>query len=160
MSSPFVLQYVSFRLPRRSGTICASSTFPQPGAKVLSGADSCYEYGVNYEKTFAPDAKMTIVRTILPGAASQSLPLCRWTSRLRSYIVILRNVYTRSHHLGFSQLLLLVYVSFGVLSMVSNKLLGLGLTNSEPLYCSFPSSRVSMILPCFFEKHMSVLWLF
>ena len=33
------------------------------------------EYGVNYEETFAPMAKMTIVRTILALAASSDWPL-------------------------------------------------------------------------------------
>jgi hypothetical protein len=33
------------------------------------------EYGVDYEETFAPVAKMTMVRTILAIAASQSWPL-------------------------------------------------------------------------------------
>ena len=32
------------------------------------------EYGVNYEETFAPVAKMTIVRTILALAASSDWP--------------------------------------------------------------------------------------
>ena len=33
------------------------------------------EYGVNYEETFAPVAKMTTVRTILTLAASNDWPL-------------------------------------------------------------------------------------
>ena len=33
------------------------------------------EYGVNYEETFAPVAKMTIVHTILALAASSDWPL-------------------------------------------------------------------------------------
>ena len=33
------------------------------------------EYGVNYEETFAPVAKMTTVRTILTLAASSDWPL-------------------------------------------------------------------------------------
>jgi len=35
------------------------------------------EYGLDYDETFAPIVKMTIVQTILALAASQSWPLCQ-----------------------------------------------------------------------------------
>jgi hypothetical protein len=38
---------------------------------------NCQAYGINYEETFAPMAKMTTIRTIMAIAASKRWPLCQ-----------------------------------------------------------------------------------
>ena len=51
------------------------------------------EYGVNYEETFAPMAKMTTVRTILTLVASNDWPLHQIMLRMLFFMGILNNVF-------------------------------------------------------------------
>ncbi|RVW79104.1 Retrovirus-related Pol polyprotein from transposon RE1 [Vitis vinifera] len=51
------------------------------------------EYGVNYEETFAPVAKMTTVRTILALAASSDWPLHQMDVKMLFFMGILKSVF-------------------------------------------------------------------
>ncbi|RVW70781.1 Retrovirus-related Pol polyprotein from transposon RE2 [Vitis vinifera] len=74
------------------------------------------EYGVNYEETFAPVAKMTTVRTILALAASSDWPLHQMDSKYDT------SLFLRKSDMGI--VVLLVYVDDIVITGSDSALLG------------------------------------
>ncbi|RVW29321.1 Retrovirus-related Pol polyprotein from transposon RE1 [Vitis vinifera] len=77
---------------------------------------SVKEYGVNYEETFAPVAKMTTVRTILALAASSDWPLHQMDSKYDT------SLFLRKSDMGI--VVLLVYVDDIVITGSDSALLG------------------------------------
>ncbi|RVW59566.1 Retrovirus-related Pol polyprotein from transposon RE2 [Vitis vinifera] len=74
------------------------------------------EYGVNYEDTFAPEAKMTTVRTILTLAASSDWPLHQMDSKYDTSLFLRKS--------DMSIVVLLVYVDDIVITGSNSALLG------------------------------------
>ncbi|RVX19793.1 Retrovirus-related Pol polyprotein from transposon RE1 [Vitis vinifera] len=89
------------------------------------------EYGVNYEETFAPVAKMTTVRTILALAASSDWPLHQMDVKNVFLHGDLKECIYMKPPPDCFPLRLHMCVSFVALFMVSNRLRGPGLINSH-----------------------------
>lgn len=110
--------------------------------------------GVDFDKTFAPVAKMTIVRILLALAASQSWPCFKWTSRMHFYIGIFKNKYTWIFPLVLVLHHWIIYATCIGPFMDWSKLLTFGLKNFNKLYVMQCSSRVNTIHLSLFVVHL------
>jgi hypothetical protein len=72
----------------------------------LVALENRQEYGVDYEETFSPVAKMTTVRTIIAIAASQGWPLHQMDVKMLFSMVILKRIFIWHLHLVCSHHLL------------------------------------------------------
>ncbi|KAJ9565876.1 hypothetical protein OSB04_001842 [Centaurea solstitialis] len=103
------------------------------------------EYGIDYEEIFSPVARVTFVCSLLAIAATKRWPLFQMD--VKNVFLngdLSEEVYMTSPP-GVS-LPMGTFVGFEKLSMVSNKLLKLGLKNSAPRSSIWVSLQVTMIL--------------
>ncbi|RVW45799.1 Retrovirus-related Pol polyprotein from transposon RE1 [Vitis vinifera] len=126
ISDPTTLQIQSVAAPpsplEEIAALEANHTWdiePCPPTIVPLGCKWVYsvkEYGVNYEETFAPMAKMTIVRTILALAASSDWPLHQMDSKYDTSLFLWKS--------DMGIVVLLVYVDDIVIIGSDSALLG------------------------------------
>nr|CAD1844188.1 unnamed protein product [Ananas comosus var. bracteatus] len=83
------------------------------------------EYGIDYEETFAPVAKMTSIRILIALAASRSWPLYQLDVKNASYMGIFMKKFL-CNHLRVFPIHPVMFVGYGRLYMALNKLPELG----------------------------------
>ena len=117
------------------------------------------EYGVDYEKTFAPIAHVTSVRYLIAVAAVHRLPFYQMDVKNASAMETFKKKCT-CNHLLVIHTQAVKFVAFVVLFMASSRLLELGLKSLAQLLFSRVSLQVLMTLLSSSEDPLLVSLLF